>query len=183
MGSPRSACASLGHILHFHDPGGLESGAPFPFHLVGRAYIMDNIMEWLSPDFHKDRVFEFLLLTYASTVLLARKKVDLVEGVLLLFLAHMSLYSARYIPLFLLVATPILAPRLTGIIEEAGGRLPEKGLFGRLYRRVSTKSAKAAPFEERFRTHVWVYVALAASLLIAATGGSVRVTRLDFGIT
>ncbi len=143
----------------------------FPFHLVGRAYIMDNIQEWLSPDFHTDKVFEFMFLLYAAIIIISKKRVDMIEGALLLLLTHMSLYSARYIPLLALVATPIVAPRSSDVFMGMAERLPEEGPISRVSRLLAKKSGEMAMFEHRFRTHLWVYASLAACFVIALNGG------------
>jgi hypothetical protein len=143
----------------------------FPFHLVGRSYIMDNIQEWLSPNFHKDRIFEFMLVAYSAVLIMSKKKPGLIEGGLLLFLTHMSLYSARYIPLLALVATPMVAPRAGEVMDEFAGHLPESSVIKRVHRALCKKSAELAPFEGRFRTHLTVYASVLLCFFIASSGG------------
>ena len=144
----------------------------FPFHLVGRAFIMDNIMEWLSPDFHTDKVFEFMLLFYAAIILISKKRVDIIEGTLLLFLTHMSLYSARYIPLLALVATPIVALRASDVMMGIAERFPKEGPINKASSLLAKKSDEMALFEHRFRTHLWIYASLAACFAIVFHGGT-----------
>jgi hypothetical protein len=43
---------------------------------------------------------------------MSRKRLDVIEVILLVFFTYMSLYSARYIPLFAIIATPILLRQL-----------------------------------------------------------------------
>ena len=144
----------------------------FPFHLVGRAFIMDNIQEWLSPNFHTARMFEFMLLSYATIIIISKKRVDIIEGALLLFLTHMSLYSARYIPLLALVATPIVASRASDAVMDIAGWFPKEGPINRASQLLAKKSGEMAVFEHRFRTHLWVYASLAACFVIAFHGGT-----------
>lgn len=144
----------------------------FPFHLVGRAFIMDNIQEWLSPNFHTDRIFEFMLILYAAIIITSKKRVDIIEGALLLLLTHMSLYSARYIPLLALVATPIVASRASDVAMDVAGRFPKEGPINRASRLLAKKSGEMALFERRFRTHLWIYASLAACFVIASRGGT-----------
>lgn len=96
----------------------------FPFKLTSAKYLMDFVSEFVSPNFHATyaKTFEFLLLF--SIALLGRSKLrlNIIETVLLLLFTHMSLYSARYIPLFAIIAAPILVRQLQTIEEQSGGK-------------------------------------------------------------
>src|SRR5215470_8032775 len=65
----------------------------FPFHLVGRSFIMDNVVEFRSPDFHHNFLFGFTLLLYLAILVLSPKKPDLIEACLTFLFVAMSLYS------------------------------------------------------------------------------------------
>ena len=143
----------------------------FPFHLVGRTYIMDNVLEWLSPNFHDNRSFELMLLLYASVFALSRKRPDIFEGMLALMLAHMSLYSARYIPLMALVVTPMAAARAGGILGPAAEAAPE-GVLKRVAARLKKVSDDVAGVEALLLPGAWPAAAVAASLAICLTGGT-----------
>lgn len=96
----------------------------FPFKLTSAKYLMDFVSEFVSPNFHASYARTFELLLLFSVVLLGRSKLrlNIIETVLLLLFIHMSLYSARYIPLFAIIAAPILVRQLQGIEEQSSGR-------------------------------------------------------------
>ena len=150
----------------------------FPFHLVGRQFIMDNVMEWLSPNFHDDRIFEIMLFVFIAGFVLSRRKPDIFEGAAALMLTHMSLYSSRYIPLMALVVTPMAASRGGGIFDDALARSSGVRLAGRVLARMKKISERVTPLELARRSHWLVYLAIALCLVVAAGGGSIAGTKL-----
>ena len=113
-----------------------------------------------------------MLLFYAAIIITSKKRLDITEGTLLLLLTHMSLYSARYIPLLALVATPIVATRASDVAMGIAERFPIEGPVNRVSRLLAKKSGDMALFENRFRTHIWVYVSIAVCFVIASSGGA-----------
>jgi hypothetical protein len=80
----------------------------FPFSIVSNRFIMDNVSEFLSPNFHQALPYKYLLLFTIALLSVSRRQLDSIELMLLVLFTYMSLYSARYIPLFAIIATPIL---------------------------------------------------------------------------
>lgn len=80
----------------------------FPFALASDPFLMNNVSEFLSPNFHEPLIFKYLLL--ASIALFASSRVTLnwVELGLVMLTTYMALYSARYIPLYAIMTAPIL---------------------------------------------------------------------------
>ncbi len=78
--------------------------------LLGDASIIDRINEFKSPDFHWGFATPFLLALLASYAILALRRERLPTAWLLVLLAntYYALYSARNIPLFMLVAFPLM---------------------------------------------------------------------------
>jgi hypothetical protein len=95
----------------------------FPFKLVSNKFIMDHVVEFMSPNFHKPLVFKYFLLLMFVIFALSTVKINLIELLLILMFTNMSLYSVRYIPLFSVIATPILLRQLSTIISRSDGRL------------------------------------------------------------
>jgi hypothetical protein len=107
----------------------------FPFQLIMNSHIIDNVNEFLSPNFHGPMPFKYLLLAFVGILAVSRKPLDFVEVVLVLLFLNMALFSARYIPLFAIVAAPVLsrqadslfvgAPesRWTSSLKKRGGRI------------------------------------------------------------
>jgi hypothetical protein len=90
--------------LHMHIADYLQS-----------SFIHDAVQEFQSPAFRSESVRQFelvLLLGIACAgFLLARKRY--VEALWILYFAHSALTSARHIPLYLIVASPIIAVEMT----------------------------------------------------------------------
>lgn len=95
----------------------------FPFTLVSDRYLMDHVIEFLSPNFHQIIFLPFRILLLSVLILLAasRKRLNIIELVLLLCFVSMALYSARYITVFAIIAVPIVARLADGLLKESGG--------------------------------------------------------------
>jgi hypothetical protein len=91
----------------------------FPFGTVSNQWLMDNVLEFLSPNFHQPLPYKYLLLLAIGVFALSRRGVTAIELMLVLLFTYMSLYSARYIPLFAIIVTPILLRHVEGILQKA----------------------------------------------------------------
>jgi hypothetical protein len=93
-----------GYGLHVHIVEYLRSG-----------FVMDAVQEFQSPSFRGENMlqYEFLLLSgiALSGFLVGKKR--FVEPLLILFWAQASLSSMRHVPIFAIVAAPILAVQLS----------------------------------------------------------------------
>jgi len=107
----------------------------FPFRLVAESYIMDNVVEFLSPDFHGPMPFKYLLFLLVAALAISRNSLNFIEIVLVLLFLNMALFSVRYIPLFAIVTAPILSRQgeslLTGAPVE-GWASPLNKIAGRI---------------------------------------------------
>ena len=97
----------------------------FPFRLVSDKFIMDNVSEFLSPNFHEWMPFKYLLLLLIAIFALSKKKIEATELVLILVFTNMALYSARYIPLFALITAPILTRKAHEARWEPSGKVAQ----------------------------------------------------------
>ena len=88
---------------------------------VGNKYLVDHTMEYMAPDFHLAGTWPFLFMLASLLFLLGQgAKLKLRESILLAGWAAMSLYSARNIPLFAIIAAPILGT----LIQSSLGKIP-----------------------------------------------------------
>ncbi len=78
---------------------------------VGNEYLVGHTAEYLSPDFHDSSTWLFLLLVMATMGAfgLSGKRRNATDLMLVCAWAAMSLFSARNIPLFAIVAAPVVA--------------------------------------------------------------------------
>ena len=110
-------------IVSFINPYGYKI-LLFPLKLVSEKFIVDNIREFLSPNFHSLWAipFEVFLLFTLAVFAFSKRRLNLIEILLLLLFMHMSLLSARYIPLFVIIATPIVIKQLKQVMETSNGK-------------------------------------------------------------
>jgi hypothetical protein len=108
-----SICAALlaGCVLAtLINPYGLSLYAHV-LQLLGDPYFMDLHSEWKSPQFHGKGAFQFEGLMLLVPLLLAtsRRRPNAIELGLSVLLFHFALTGLRYLPLWVLVVTPLLA--------------------------------------------------------------------------
>jgi hypothetical protein len=112
----------------------------YPFTLLRHNSMINFVQEWFSPDFHTAYIhgYELCLFLLPAALLVSRRGKRPADLLLLLFWAHQSLQSRRHVPIFLILALPVLADHLSGAGEQllvwlrSGGRpagLPEKRLL------------------------------------------------------
>jgi len=106
----RLSIAALASILAaIVNPNTLELLA-YPFFTLTSRAMQTYIQEWFSPDFHNSRFWPFALLLFGTFTALSvsRRAVNLTDLLMLLGFGFASLVSARNIPIFALVAPPVL---------------------------------------------------------------------------
>lgn len=144
------------------NPYGHES-LLFPFRVVQDKFLMDNISEYLSPNFHSSLMipFELLLLATIAVLALSRSRVDVIELALIMLFGHMALFSSRHIPLFAFVVGPILVRQAQLAFESVEGRFSES-----LKRRMEKLDA----VDQSTVRFLWPAISLAAVLALVAAG-------------
>lgn len=87
---------------------------------VGNSYLVSHTVEYQSVDFHIPGAWPFLLIILFSVLVLSYKRQRLASAHSLLIAGWMvmGLYSARNIPLFAIVASPILAETIARIFTN-----------------------------------------------------------------
>jgi hypothetical protein len=137
----------------------------FPFDIVSNRFVMDNVSEFFSPNFHHPLPYKYFLLFTIGLVSLSRKSLDAIETILLLLFVYMSLYSIRYIPLFAIIATPIVLRQLHAALQadsavvrwlEGRGnnlRLLDAGAKGNLWPIVSVAVVCALAWNGKIEFH------------------------------
>lgn len=133
----------------------------FPFKLVSNKLIMDSVTEFLSPNFHEPSPFKYLLLLLIAILGFSRERLRLVELLLLLTFLNMSLYSVRYIPLFAIIAAPVLMHHGDTLLNNARGRC---ATF------LTKKADNIAAMDASSGGLPWLIAAMAAVMWFAASG-------------
>lgn len=98
----------------------------YPFETLTSPAMQRYIQEWFSPDFHQTEWLPFALLIVALvfTTLLARARVPLAHVLLVCLFALAGLRSVRNIPLFAVIAIPILSAQLAAWIPLRASKRP-----------------------------------------------------------
>lgn len=179
-GSPQTARPALRRLRELSLPAGAAFLAcainPAGFGLfhhvtgyLGKKLLVDITQEYKSPDFHQTSllVFLYVLLLIVAALMWSKRRPALHEGFILLAFTYFSLYSARNIPLFAIVAAPILAAQLAGVANPLA-----TGRFAAVGRAIAAWVAKRNAVYERVdrttRAHVLPLVVTAALLAVGA---------------
>jgi hypothetical protein len=133
----------------------------FPFRLASNKFIMDNVSEFISPNFHDPMVFTYFLLLMIAVFALSGKGLNIVELMLIILFTYMALYSARYIPLFGIVSAPILTDRADELLKGSRGRLA--GFFKK-------RSERVVAVDSASRGCLWPVIAVLAVVIAVAAG-------------
>lgn len=98
----------------------------YPFETLTSPTMQRYIQEWFSPDFHQTEWLPFALLIFGilAASLIARARVPLAHVLLLVVFGLAGLRSARNIPLFALVAIPVLSAQLAAWIPLRAASKP-----------------------------------------------------------
>jgi len=139
----------------------------FPFKLTANKFIMDNVNEWLSPNFHTDLRYEYMLLLMILVFGVSVFKLNAIETLLVILFTHMSLFSARYIPLYAIILSPIIARRIDHLILTLGDR--------KLIGRFLSIADRATLTDSKTKGYLWSLLAVAA-LIIALFIGKIEYT-------
>jgi hypothetical protein len=88
---------------------------------IRNRYLVSHTAEYLPPNFHDPSTWPFLLMLFISLLLLGRKRGGLpaVSVLLLAGWTVMGLYSVRNVPIYVLVAAPILVGISAGQVRGA----------------------------------------------------------------
>jgi len=133
----------------------------FPFNLVSNKFIMDHVGEFMSPNFHELMPFKYLLLLMIAIFGISKRKTNLIELLLVLMFINMSLYSVRYIPLFGIIAVPILLRLIRPIMEQSTGKIAD--FIKKRAEGISETDASA-------KGYLWPIAALAVVVVLTASG-------------
>lgn len=108
----------------------------YPFFTLGSSAMQAYIQEWHSPDFHVSLFWPFaaMLALGALALIFSRRRVTITDVLLFFGTGAAGLLSARHIPLFALVAAPIIARHVLRLLAPT-----------RLYPVFSGEAQEAAP--------------------------------------
>lgn len=107
------------------NPYGMKMFA-YPFATLHSQAIQGSIQEWASPNFHESKSLALLFMVVATTLLLALSPRRLRPRQVLFLLAATAaaLVSVRHIPIYALIAVPLLSQLAEGYFEQRSARNP-----------------------------------------------------------
>ena len=91
----------------------------YPFETLTSPSMQQFIQEWFSPDFHQVewQPFAWFLLAMIALALAGRKPIRLTRILLAVLTGYAGLMSMRNAPIFIAVATPILAEQISALFK------------------------------------------------------------------
>jgi hypothetical protein len=133
----------------------------FPIRITSDRFIVDRVIEFLSPNFHEPLPFKYMLLATIGSLALSRSALDLIETTLVLLLSYMALYSARHVSLFAIIVAPILLKNLEGILNQVEAR------FLRAYRK---RTENLRSVDSSVRGYFWPVAGMSLILCLWVAG-------------
>lgn len=167
LATATAVCAALVAV----NPNGVRLYT-YPLQTLTSRAMQTYIAEWFSPNFHELRFLPFglLLLAIMAALPFSSRRTRPHDLLLLLVTAFAALRSVRHIPIFVLIAAPVLST----LLEEHMERL----------RRPSTAGARQPEFKSwKAPIHALIvvaFVAFAATRVAAVTAKQAQAERASF---
>jgi hypothetical protein len=157
-----------GYKLHLHI-----------YHYLSDKFLMNQVSEFRSPDFHgaAQQLFAVLLLITVVTVASARRQQPS-RLLVILLAAYSGLYASRNLPVSSILLTLIVAPMLSETFAAGA----ENGAIARWLRsgfsRMHSFGARMEKLELDFRGHVWLVIVLVLGVWACLHGGRLGSVQL-----
>jgi hypothetical protein len=132
-----------------------------PVMLLRDSYMTNNVLEYLSPNFHETLIFKYVLLGMLLVFALSRQRATPIETLLVIFFTNMALYSARHIPLFAIIVAPIIVRHAAPLLEE---------LPACLVSFISRREQNLVAVDSSARGFVWPALSVVMVIALAARG-------------
>ena len=91
----------------------------YPFQTLTSQAMQQFIQEWFSPDFHQLmwQPLAWFILAFIGIGMIGKKTISPIKIILTLLFGYAALLSARHIPLFVIIAIPVLSEQIAAIIK------------------------------------------------------------------
>jgi hypothetical protein len=145
------------------------------YEYLGSKFMMNNIQEFLSPDFHLFQVkaFALLLIVALLALVLQSRKASVIDFLVIAFSAWIGLYAVRNIPIAAMLLTLTVAPMLGESFRSVGHEIGIAPWLRNLATKIDGFSARMQVMDQRFKRHVLsVIVALLLVVGAGARGAS-----------
>jgi hypothetical protein len=163
----------LASAASFLNPYGYKLWAHIHEYLGSRFY-MNNIQEFLSPNFHgaAEKFFAALLLLSLLGLAVNRSRLRASQVLVILFSVYLGLYAARNIPIASILLVLATTPLLAGAVERASAA-PELAPRARvLFLTWKNFAGRMADTELNLRGHLLPLAAVAVTFFVCLDGGN-----------
>jgi hypothetical protein len=133
---------------------------------ISNRYLVSHTQEYLPPDFHIPGTWPFLSLIALTIFILGSKQkpIPCTHRLLLSGWAIMGLYSARNIPLFGIIAAPIISGMAADILSNSGWKVLENNLL---------------KTDQSLRGSTWTIISVLAAIFLMSTPAMRAYNRFD----
>ena len=140
---------------------------------LGSSFYMNNIQEFLSPNFHgaAEKFFAALLLLSLLGLAVNRSRLRARHLLVILFSVYFGLYAARNIPIASILLVLTSTPLLAGAVERAGAAEELAPRARKLFLRWRNFAARMADTELGLRAHLLPLVAVVITFVVCLNGG------------
>ena len=145
------------------------------YQYLSNNFLMNNIDEFVSPNFHVAvyGYFELFLLLVIVGAALGRERITATGLLLLLFSIHAGLYAVRNIPIAAIIMSLVLGPLMTVAISPESDRRSCPQWVRSLLDAGQGISDSMTNLERKLHGHVLVSAVMAASVALVLNGGRV----------
>jgi hypothetical protein len=133
----------------------------FPLRVTSDSFIMDGVVEFMSPNFHETLPFMYMLLSTIGALALSRATLNPIQCALLLLVCYMALYSARYISLFAIIAAPLLLESCNRALDT----LPEP-----VRKFIQRRNTNLSLIDRKVQGYVWPTAIVSLVIGLAVSG-------------
>lgn len=159
----------------FINPYGLKLIPHIVDTYVSKSLIVDNTNEFMSPNFHDNTVklYELCVILLIVVLSFSRRRFNFIQIGLIIFWFHMSLFSSRNIPLFLIIITPIIGEYLNDILNQLQNRMDIKEWIKKIIERFFLISKRFHNLEPGTNSPLYFVMSVVVVVLLCLNGGRV----------
>ena len=140
---------------------------------LGSRFYMNNIQEFLSPNFHgaAEKFFAALLLLSLLGLAVNRSRLRPSRLLVILFSVYFGLYAARNIPIASILLVLTVTPLLAGAVEQGSAAAEFAPRARALFLRWKNFAARMAGTELGLRGHLLPLAAVVITFVVCLNGG------------
>ena len=176
---PMWIAAALSFLASFVNPYGYHLHLHIYRYLSDR-FLMDQISEFRSPDFHgvAQQCFAVLLLVTLMALASARRRPSPAQLLVILFAVYSGFYATRNLPASSLLLTLIIAPTLSETVAQAGKDPSIARWLRGFFFWLDSFATRMGKMELQLGGHVWLVLVFVLGLWACANHGRIGSAQL-----